>query len=209
MNRLNFAGIFLLIFISGCMPIKPTINNQYTLNAYSKPYSSPKVALRRTLLLTQPEAMSGYQTEQMVYVNKLYERNAFAESAWVSSPATMLYPLLIQSFQESNAFNAIASSGYNDKVDYRLDTQLLTLQQNFLVKPSVLEFAAKVVLTRVEDNTVIASKLIRERITCPTDTPYGGVIAANKATAAFTQDIRRFTIKKIQGDSQLKHGQTH
>ena len=208
MNRLTPACLFLLCLISGCMPIQSPINNQYTLNAYSKATRPNPVFLNRTLLLSPPEAMAGYQTEQMIYVSKLYERNAFAQSAWVSSPSNMIYPLLIQSFQESNAFNAIASSGYNDKVDYRLDTQLLTLQQNFLVKPSVLEFAVKVVLTRVDDNTVLASKLVRERIVCPSDTPYGGVVAANQATAAFTEDIRRFTIKKIQQDSQFNRGKT-
>ena len=207
MNRANIFSLLIVFLLNGCMPVKSTINNQYKLDSYSKP-SARGAPLHRSLLISQPEALAGYQTEQMLYIDKPYEINAFAQSAWISSPANMLYPLLIQSFQESHAFSASASSPYSDKVDYRLDTQLISLQQNFLFKPSVLEFTAKVVITRVEDNHVLASELIRERIPCKMDTPYGGVVAANKATEAFTREIRRFAIQKIQRDTTHNHGQT-
>ena len=78
-----------------------------------------------------------------------------------------------------------------------MDTQLLTLEQNFLRKPSVIEFSVKVVLTHVSDNKVIASRIISEQIACPADTPYGGVIAANKATLQFTAIIADFVVSHI------------
>ncbi|STP14063.1 Uncharacterised protein [Legionella bozemanae] len=54
-------------------------------------------------------------------------------------------PFNLQSLQRTNLFEAVTSNAYTLGATYRLDTQLLSLQQNFLKKPSVLEFSAKVV----------------------------------------------------------------
>ncbi|MFZ4076357.1 MAG: ABC-type transport auxiliary lipoprotein family protein [Legionellaceae bacterium] len=204
MKIVSFALIMPLI---SCTPIKSTLINQYKLDTYERlaPHGQ---ALHRSILISQPDAMAGYQTEQMVYVDKPFAFNTFVESTWISSPANMLYPLLVQSFQQDKTFSAVISSPYNDKVDYRLDTQILALRQNFLVKPSVLELSVKIVLTRIEDSQVLGSQLIQERIPCGSDTPYGGVVAANKATQLLIQKIRHFAIQKIQQDTGYKHGQT-
>ncbi len=142
--------------------------------------------------------MAGHQTDQMLYVKKPYQIEAFVKNEWVSPPAEMLYPLLVQSLQRSGYFYAVASSLYNVEADYRLDTQLLNLEQNFLKKPSAMDVTVKIVLTRVADNKVIASRIISQHIACPMDTPYGGVIAANKATLQLTATVTNFVISNIQ-----------
>jgi cholesterol transport system auxiliary component len=50
----------------------------------------------------------------------------------------------------------------------------------------------KAVLTRVKNNQVLASRIISARVPCPMDTPYGGVIAANKASVIITKKIKHF-----------------
>ena len=106
--------------------------------------------------------------------------------------------------QHSHYFYAVASGPDADKVDYRVDTQLIQLQQNFLTKPSVVELVANVVLTHISDNRVVSSRIISERVTCPEDTPYGGVIAANKAAFAFTAKLTDFVIRQVKHDSSEK-----
>jgi cholesterol transport system auxiliary component len=110
----------------------------------------------------------------------------------------MIYPLMVQSLQKTGFFHAVMSSTYSLGADYRLDTQLLSLEQNFIKKPSVLEFSAKVVLTNITDNKVIASRIINQQIPCPSDTPYGGVIAANKATRQFTEIMTGFVVSHLK-----------
>ena len=153
-----------------------------------------------SLLISQPDAIAGYQTEQMMYTNKPFELTNFAHSAWISSPANMLYPLIIQSLQKSHYFFAIASGPDADKTDYRLDTQLFELQQNFLTKPSMVQLVAKVVITHIPDNRVVSSRIITQSVPCPQDTPYGGVIAANKATMAFTAALSDFVVEQVKRD---------
>ena len=50
----------------------------------------------------------------------------------------------------------------------------------------------KLVLNDVKNNTVIASKIFHYNIPCPSDTPYGGVLAANTVVKQFTNDAVKF-----------------
>lgn len=189
-----FLSMGLIWSLLGCSPVKTTITNAYQLSAYS----SKQFALKPrpiTLLVTAPEAVAGYQTEQMLYIKKPFQIESFAKNSWINPPADMLFPLLVQSLQGTGYFYAVASSPYNSAADYRLDTQLLILEQNFLKKPSVIEFSVKVVLTRIEDNKVVASRIISQQIPCSVDTPYGGVVAANKATRLFTATVADFVVR--------------
>lgn len=185
------------LMLIGCSPVKVSVSNQYQLSAYSSK-SLAKKTMPFTLLVTTPDAAAKYQTEQMLYIKKPYELEAFAKNAWVSPPADMLYPLILQSLQRTNFFQAVTSNAYTLGADYRLDTQLLALDQNFLKKPSAIEFSVKMVLTHVSDNKVLASRIINLQIPCPNDTPYGGVIAANRATQQFTAILVHFVIAHIK-----------
>ncbi len=197
--RAQLALILLCILsLTSCGPVKPTITNKYTLNLIPSKVHRAKVP--DALLISKPEAMAGYRTEQMLYVNKQFSLAPFAKNAWSNPPADMLYPLLVERFQESHAFRAISSSPYADKADYRLDTQLLTLNQNFLKKPSQLHFTAKITLTRIKDNHVLGSRLMNYHIPCRSNTPYGGVVAANQAATRFTTEALDFVLSAVRKD---------
>lgn len=185
-----------LSILTSCA-IKPPVINQFQLTSFSTQKISTK-ASNHTLFVTPPEAVDGYQTNQMQYIIKPFELHGFTKNSWFSPPATMLYPLLIQSLQQSGYFNAVGSGSYVNKAEYRIDTQLLALQQNFITKPSTLELKTKAILTRVSNNRIIASHTFDLHIPCPQDSPYGGVIAANHATQILTKEIVHFVIQNIE-----------
>jgi len=193
----TFALSILAGALTSCSPVKLPVSSQYQISSYSTKQLAIKPSYN-TLLVTTPEAVAGYQTEAMLYIKKPYQLEAFTKNAWIDPPANMLYPLLIQSIQRTGYFSAVASSPYTQGADYRLDTQVLHIDQNFLTKPSVLEFSVKFVLTRVSDNKIIASGIINQNLPCPQDTPYGGVIAANKASLLITEAVARFVITSIK-----------
>lgn len=200
MNRLFFMAT--LCLLASCA-IKSPIKNQYKLSLFERA-SKQAQSSPYSILVAQPSAVSGYQTEQMLYIVKPFELKPFSRNAWVGPPANMLFPLILQSLQSSDYFSAVVSSPYSDKADYRLETELIELEQNFLMNPSMLQFVVKVVLSHISDNRVLASKIITEQICCPTNTPYGGVIAANQATQSFTKTLIDFVIHQIQKDNQLR-----
>lgn len=195
-NYVFFLITALVLLLSSCSSVDLPVKNNYQLTGYSTK-NRAKNRQPLTLLVTAPESAAAFQTNQMLYIKKTFELQAFAKNAWVNPPAEMLYPLILQSMQKSNLFAAITSNAYAQGADYRLDTQLLALDQNFLKKPSVLEFSVKVVLTQVRDNKALASQIIKLEVPCPADTPYGGVIAANKATYQFTEILTHFVLTHI------------
>ena len=187
--------------LTACSPIQNAISDQYKLESFSHKKIVAKQSTS-SLLISQPDAIAGYQTEQMLYTDKPFELSNFAHSAWISSPANMIYPLITQSLQHTHYFYAVASGPNADKTDYRLDTQLIELQQNFLTKPSTVALVASVVLTHVSNNRVVSSRIFSQHVTCLEDTPYGGVVAANKAVSAFTAQLTDFIIEQVQRDSE-------
>lgn len=189
-----YAWILILIGLGACTPVKIPNITAWQLKAFSQKRWS-RTEARHSILVVLPEAAAGYQSSGMLYVKRRFSLKPFAKHAWVDSPASMLHPLLIESLQSSGYFQAVTSIPFAEPVEYRLDTQLLKLQQNFVKKPSVLEFSAKIVLTQMDKNRILVSRIINLEMPCPQDSPYGGVIAANKISEAFTAKVTGFVIK--------------
>lgn len=200
MNKLLSIVLSASIYacLSGCSPVRLASQNQYQLTDFAHKATPTKAQTNHSLLISQPEAVSGYLTNQMLYTDKRYELSAFTKTLWISPPANMLYPLLIESIEQSHYFSTLVASPYAGGTDLRLDSQILEFRQNFLLKPSVFEMTIKVVLTQVADNRSMASRVFVERIPCKEDTAYGGVIAANQATRAFTRQLLQFIAEQLE-----------
>ncbi|MDF1757382.1 MAG: ABC-type transport auxiliary lipoprotein family protein [Legionellaceae bacterium] len=192
--------IILLSFLVACSPVKREVHNKYRFSSFSTDKISNKTS-SNTILISAPQAVAGYETEQMLYTDKPYQLSSFVNNSWISPPAGMLTALMVQSLQHSNYFYAVASGPDADKTDYRLDSQLIALHQNFLMNPSVIEFGIQVVLTHIEDARVVGSKTFTNRMPCPSKNPYGGVIAANNAVKAFTKTLANYVVHEIENDS--------
>lgn len=180
--------------LAACSPVKTSITGQYKLTAYGVSPAAGKYS-RHSILVSPPEAVAVYQTSSMLYTNKPFEISAFAHNAWKNPPADMLLPLITQSLQQSGYFHIVTSTTNSEPTDYRIDTQLLELHQNFLKCPSQIDLTVKVVLSNLNANRPVASRIMSYHIPCPADTPYGGVIAANQAVKRFTADLSRFVIR--------------
>lgn len=189
-------GILLILGLLSACAIKTPVQNKYKLEAFGTSQAKAKKE-SYSIFISAPIATTGYQTEQMLYVSKPFELSAFTKNSWVGDPASMLSPLIVQSLQSSKYFFAVTSIPYADKSDFRLDTQLLTLQQNFLVRPSVLDFIVKNVVTDTKNSQVIASRIFTYHMPCSIDAPYGGVLAANQVTKQYTKQLTDFVIDAI------------
>ena len=194
--RLFLICIILPCLLSACHPMTRTPKYEYKLDQYSS-HTYPANTKHQSLFINKPTALAGYNRTDMLYVDKPYALTAFAYHAWVDTPADMLLPLIMQSVQAMQYFDATASSPIVSSTSYRLDNQLLELHQSFMQNPSVLYFSVKVTLTRVADNQIIASTILQQAVNCPKNTPYGGVIAANQATKQFTAQLTKFIYKNL------------
>lgn len=198
---MRYLIVSLLVLLTACSPIVPEVNNKYKLTAFSH----EQIAAKRsdiTIFVAETQAMPGYQTEQMLYTDKLYQISSFVKNSWISPPSGMLTPLLAQSLQHSNYFFAVASGPDADKTDYRLDTQIIELQQNFLTKPSQIEFVIQAALTHVDDSRLIASQTFVLHTPCASNNPYGGVVAANNTIQKFTSELTKYVVYHVKMDNK-------
>ncbi len=179
------------------MPITPNIINQYQLALSPiapEHIATIKVRKKTTIFVATPIALNNYQTNQMLYTNQPYNIHAFAHNAWIEPPTEMLLPIMIEYLQ--NYFAIITVPSISANADYTLETQLITLQQNFLTKPSRIELIVKITLIKMNNNNVLATRIIRKIVPCAHDTPYGGVLAANIATKGFLKELLQFIRSK-------------
>lgn len=195
MNRI--IAFFGVLFLTSCA-VSPLVTNQYSLDKYSSiRYKTPDKHTS-SIYIGTPEAIAGIQTDQMLYTMVPHEVSTFVHNTWKNPPADMLYPLIQQSIQDSQYFRIVASGSHAEICHYRLDVELLDFKQNFLKRPSHIDFLVKVMLTDTTQDKVITTKLIRESVRCPSDNPYGGVLAANQATEQLTRRITAFVVSEVK-----------
>lgn len=176
--------IILMLSLAGCLsPVKTPPTYTYTLNNLGATCSSCPAHSKQTLTVTAPVANSGYQTTAMLYNLCPYQVNAFAYHRWTTPPAQMLKPLIVQSMRNTGRFCAVIPSPSTAMTDYRLDTHLVKLQQEFFTEPSQVRMVIQAVLVNNKTNKVVFDRCLEAVVKAPCDTPYAGVVAANKATA--------------------------
>ena len=197
-KKVGILGLVMLLV--ACAPVTSENNNRYQLTESGKMVPKKTGPKHLSLLVMQPVALDGYDTEQMLYVNKPFQVNAFANNSWMSPPATMLLPLVIRSIESTHYFLAVASDLNTSKTEYRVESALIRLQQNFLVKPSQLQLVMQVMLIHSIDSRVVAADTIYESIPCSKDTPLGGVLAANIATRQLTSRVAHFVVDHVKRD---------
>lgn len=189
--------ILLVMLLSSCSVLKPIKTHPmavYTLNRVSH-MKMHKQPTRLTLLVSEPTASAGYESDRMMYRKKRYRLSAFAYHRWTAAPADMLLPLLAQSLRNTNYFRAVVTAPFSGITALRLDTHLLKFEQEFLQSVSQVRMVLQATLVNTTTNKVIASKRFSATVTAQHPTPEAGVIAANSAVSNILQQVAQFSVK--------------
>lgn len=198
--RYGYLGIAILaLTIAGCGVTGQTPQRQ----TYTLALEEADRALDATgpvLEVLPPEARPGFATTGMAYREKPYELAYFAYSEWAAPPPDMLQPLLIDALESSGAFRAVLEGPQRLPADRRLTTELLTLVHDFTRQPSRVEIALRARLIDLDDEQIIATRTFRTVEPAPSDDPYGGVVAANRALARLLPAIAAFSRRGLTGD---------
>lgn len=191
--------LFAIITLSGCSimgPIASKPMQTYTLAASYSKYQ-PRHRKNITLMVSMPTASSGYQSKKMIYNKKPFELNAFTKNQWAGPPAEMITPLLLQYLRDTGYFHAIIQPPISARRNIRLKINLLELRQDFTSKPSKVNMAIQADLIDEKNSKILNSKVFATSYFAPCDTPYGGVIAANRATNKLLQQIANFCVHSM------------
>ena len=99
--------------------------------------------------------------------------------------------------ERTGAFRAVVLTPGAGAGDWRLDTEIIRLQQEFLTRPSQVRFTLRATLVDERTRRVLAVREFEHTVTAPADDPYGGVVAANRAVRAVLADLSRFLVEGV------------
>ena len=190
---------FLVITLSACSlsPVKAPDVQRYRISRASlKSYR--KQALDASILVSKPIANPGYQTDAMIYTKQPYHLQRFVKHKWVKPPSSMIQSMLVQSLRHSRIFRAVMTTPFVGITRYRLDTNLIELQQEFIRRPSKVRLVLQASVIDKKSRKIIASHRFGTVMTAPSEDPYGGVEATNRATAELMHQIISWLSKIIR-----------
>ncbi len=189
--------LMMLMLLSGCTlfsPVKNAPQNTYIINKIN-PNTLHAEPTHLTLLVNAPQTTPAYNTTQMAYMTCPYQFSYFSKNSWIDTPAEMLLPLIVQSLQNTCHYHAVVIPPFSGQYDLVLNTQLIKLQQQFLTCPSRAHIVLRAQLVNANTERVISSCQFDVSAAAPEQNPYGGVIAANCATAQLLAQLTQFCLR--------------
>jgi len=200
-HQCRYALLFIcfISLLSGCTlfsPVKTTSETKYVLNANPKPVTK-KSKHPLSLLVTPMTTTAMYNTSGMAYTMGHYELNYFSKNQWAEPPASMLQLLIVQTLQRTHYFNAVNAFTSIGHDDVALNTQLIQLQQEFFSQSSIVHLVVRAQLVNLNTHQTIATQQFSIHEYAPQNTPYGGVVATNQASAKLLKQLAVFCLKML------------
>ncbi len=176
--------LFLIFLLASCASQPPA--HLYSLDL---PVETNQVAslLPATISVGRPTVQPGYDTAMMAYQMRPHEIDYFSRNRWVDTPGRMLYPILIDVLSHQFATVARAPS----RGAMRLDTDIVLFRQEFSGDSSRIHIVLR---ARINREGKVFSRSFEIFENCPSNAPYGGVIAANQAVSRLVQEISDFAV---------------
>jgi cholesterol transport system auxiliary component len=172
---------------------KPVELDRYLLE-YTPASVRSAAADAPVLMVGIPVAHGAIDSSRIAYMPKQYGLRYYLHSRWADTPANMLAPLLADAISATGRFQILNASAGREIADLRLETVLTRFYQDFTVQPSVMHVTLRAQLVDLHDQQLIATRVFDIREPAETDDTYGGVQAANRASAALLQQLAQFCV---------------
>lgn len=198
---LRSGVVALTMLLTGCsafLPAAVTPPRLFSLDdrtLATKPATGlpqPVARTARTLAIAAPRAAAGFDSRHIMYVRTPHQLEYFAHSDWVDTPARMIAPRIVSAIARGGAFRAVGPSASGMAGDWRLETELTRLQQEFATGPSTVRLTLSAYLLDNATNQVLASRVFDETEPAESDDPYGGVVAAGRVVQRVTEQLAAF-----------------
>jgi cholesterol transport system auxiliary component len=184
----------LVLTLEGCTLLAPpgaAPPSLFTLAPGRENVPTRGLLAAQTVEIAPPSARPGFEGPRMAYVTRPHEIQFFARHQWVEPPARMIAPLLVEALERDGSFQATQSGG-SVAPALRLETEIVALQQEFTTRPSQLRFTLRARLLDGPESRVLATAGFEALEPSPSEDPYGGVIAANRAVARVVDEVAKW-----------------
>ena len=188
-----------MLTLTACSSLRPAASQPpvfYSLDSQLSQSVPPTQGIATpalpTLIVNPPQAASGFDSQRIMYVREDHKLEYFAHSEWVDPPARMLGPLLVAAVDKVGAFGTVVLTPASVSGEFRLDTQIIRLQQNFQASPSRVQFTLRAYLTDEKTRVVLAWHEFSAEAMASSDNAQGGVNAANRVFQDVLAQLAQF-----------------
>jgi cholesterol transport system auxiliary component len=210
-EAIGFA-LWSLSVVTGCGSILPKAPEQPTLYILDGITTDTTAGLRTgnadgkragfnaqlpAMTISTPIAGAGFGGIHIIYQRKEHELEHFALSQWVDTPAQMLAPLIVRAVESSGAFRGVVRGSTAAVSDFRLDTEIVRLQQNFVTTPSETRLTLRAVLVNTATRRIVAAREFDASVASVSEDTRGGVAAANAAVRQVLAGLTKFCAEAI------------
>lgn len=192
-SRLWLTALMLLALAGCAIAPKEPPPATYVLDAVGAERSARPSG--KVLLVGTPQAQPGFDTSGIAYSLKPLALDYYSQSQWADTPARMLEPLLVRSLERTGAFKAILAPPTPALGEYRLETDIIQLVQEFYQKPSQVRLTMRAKLFDLSSGHVLGTQLFEAVVRAESEDALGGVRAANRAVAEVMTQLTDFVIE--------------
>jgi len=150
-----------------------------------------------SLRVSLPGSAPGINTVRMAYTTEPNRLDYFAYNEWVATPARMIASMMESRLDALGFFSTVVLGSSDIKTDFRLDSEVQVLQQDFAKGISTVNLTIKVTLIEVASRSLLNSKTFSYREPADGENAEAGVAAANRAAEHFLVDITAFLSASI------------
>ncbi len=184
--------------LTGCsaslLPKPPAAPALYNLDdGAAAPARPPAPAGAPSLLVAVPRAAAGLDSRLIAYQRTPQRTEHYTASEWLDTPPRLLAPLLVRAAEATGAFRVVLLAPAGAAATWRLDTELLRLQQYFSgAGPSQVRLTLRAVLVDATSRAVLAAQEFDASVPAPSEDAAGGVAAAQRAALQVARDLAAF-----------------
>ncbi len=193
----NLMVICLALLVAGCGPVKTPPVSTYTITTLQDSFNPRRVKSHQTLLVNTPVASPGYASSNMIYIMVPFRLRSFANHRWVAPPSQMLLPIIAQRIRSTGFFKAVVTPPFSGITNYRLETNLIKLQQEFIDPMSHVRLVMQATLINSTTNRVVASRRFQVYLKAQANNPYSGVLAINRAATIMAAKLSNFVLRGV------------
>jgi cholesterol transport system auxiliary component len=150
-----------------------------------------------TLLVGVPRAVAGFDSPRIIYVRDADQRHVYTDSAWIDTPARMISPLIVARIADSGLFRGVVAAPSSMAADVRLDTEIVSLQQEFTVIPSRVRIHVRAYLAVESTRRLLAWTNLEATVPARSEDAIGAVKAAQEAVRIVIADLEDFCLHAL------------
>lgn len=196
MNRCNFLILFFVsVIIQGCATGSVPAVDSYTINISCEidTPSGKNTEISKVLKVSKPRSSAAIMSRNILYQEKEFSQNPYANSKWSDTPNKMLASLFLSCINKSSTFKSVLPSYSRGKDDLLLESTLLDFYHHVNSDGSSegrvrIEFY----LMESKSGEVVATNEFDSKISSKTLDVNGGVRALNDASESVALSLTRW-----------------